>query len=102
MVPVSPSRHPCISVVMSVCDADQESDLREAVRSLLAQTYSDFEIVIVADCARPELWKCLKEFAAGHAGVRLIPTAERLSHGGALNVALQASRGKYIVHMDSD
>jgi glycosyltransferase involved in cell wall biosynthesis len=56
----------------------------------------------VAHGATPELWKCLKEFAARHSGIRLIPSEERLSHGVALNLALQASRGKYIVHMDSD
>src|SRR5258707_1237396 len=102
MIPASPIHHPGISVVMSVCDSDRESDLREAILSLFAQTYSDFEVVIVAHGATPELWECMKEFAAGHSGISLIPSAERLTHGVALNLALQASRGKYIVHMDSD
>lgn len=71
--------------------------LDEAIRSVLAQTYRHFEIIVVDD-GSPD---STSEVAARYAGLRFI----RQRHLGlptARNAGLHASAGEYIVFLDAD
>jgi len=90
---------PRISVVMPVYNGEQY--LRRAIDSILAQTYADFEFVIVDDGSRDATLSILQEYAARDARFRII---SRPNTGivGALNDGLQAARGELIARMDAD
>ena len=47
---------------MSVYNA--EKYLREAIKSILNQTFKDFEFIIVNDCSKDNSWTILKKFYA--------------------------------------
>jgi len=74
--------------------------IQECVDSALAQTYRDFEVVIVDDGSTDDTWAVLQSFRH-HPRVRIT----RKLNGGigsASNAALQACRGEYVVQLDSD
>jgi glycosyltransferase involved in cell wall biosynthesis len=75
--------------------------LRQAVESILAQTFRQFELIAVDDGSTDDSKLILDELAARDARVRVI---SRPNTGivGALNEALGAARGEFIARMDAD
>jgi glycosyltransferase involved in cell wall biosynthesis len=76
---------------------NQAHFLSEAIESVLAQTYSNFEIVVVDDGSVDNT----SEVAVHYSGVRLIRQKNQGS-GAARNKGFQLCKGKYIVFLDSD
>jgi glycosyltransferase involved in cell wall biosynthesis/GR25 family glycosyltransferase involved in LPS biosynthesis len=74
--------------------------IRECVESALAQTYDDFEVVIVDDGSTDGTSDVLESFRRDPR-VRLITRANG-GIGAASNSALRACRGEYVVQLDSD
>ena len=89
-----------ISVVMSVYNA--EKYLKEAIDSILNQTYQDFEFIIVNDCSDDRSLAILKNYEKSYKSIRLINNSENLGLTKNLNRALAISKGKYIARMDAD
>ncbi len=89
-----------ISVIMSVYNA--EKYLRDAVDSILNQTYKSFEFIIVNDCSKDNTWAILKEYEKKYKSIRLINNVENLGLTKNLNRALTISKGEYIARMDAD
>ena len=89
-----------ISVIMSVYNA--EKYLKEAIESILNQTYQDFEFIIVNDCSKDSSWAILQDYEKSHKCIRLIDNTENLGLTKNLNRALAISKGKYIARMDAD
>jgi glycosyltransferase involved in cell wall biosynthesis len=88
-----------VSVLMPVYNSRKY--LREAVGSILAQTFRDFELIVVDDGSTDESPGILAEFAEADARVRVI---SRPNTGivGALNDALAAAGGELVARMDAD
>jgi len=74
--------------------------LREAVESILNQTFRDFELIIIDDCSTDESVEYLKNIKDER--VRIIRNSINLGVTKSLNVGLAQARGKYIARMDSD
>ena len=90
---------PPVSVLMPVYNAAET--LREALESLAAQTFPDFEIISVDDGSEDESRTILLEWARRDG--RLLPVLE--THQGiigALNHGLQSCRGEFVARMDAD
>lgn len=90
---------PAISVILPVFNGARF--LREALDSLLSQTFSDFEIIAVDDGSTDRSAEVLAEFAAHDSRVRVI---SRPNTGivGALADACSAARGEFLARMDAD
>jgi glycosyltransferase involved in cell wall biosynthesis len=88
-----------ISVVVPVYNAQRY--LEEAMRSVLNQSYRDFELIAVDDGSKDSSLAILKRLAREDKRVRVI---SRPNTGivGALNDGLAATKGKYIARMDAD
>lgn len=86
-----------ISVVMPVYNAG--AHVAAAVESILRQTYTDFEFVIVNDGSTDDTSRILKSF-----NDRRIRLVERENRGFAasLNQGIALARGRYIARMDGD
>ena len=93
-------RKPLVSVVMPVYNSDKY--LAEAIESILAQTFTDFELIIVDDGSEDSSAEIMGSYAARDSRIRLIELAENGGHGAARNVGLAAASGEYFACQDSD
>jgi glycosyltransferase involved in cell wall biosynthesis len=75
--------------------------LREAVKSVLAQTYRPIEILIVDDGSTDDTRSVAEELARAHAEVRVIRQENR-GVGLAREAGRLAAQGEFIQHLDSD
>lgn len=93
---------PKISVIMSVYNEPIEW-IRIAIRSILDQTFSDWEFIIVNDnpdnCDNGLL---LKEYADNDNRVTIITNEQNIGLTKSLNKALKVAQGLYIARMDAD
>lgn len=88
-----------VSVVMSVYNA--EVYLRDAMDSVLAQKYSDFEFVVVDDGSTDQSLSILIEYQDRDSRVRVI-SRENRGLVFSLNEAIEKSNGSLIARMDAD
>ena len=93
------NKNPKISVVMPVYNG--EKFLKEAVTSILKQTYKDFEFLIIYDESTDDTLSILQEFQKQDERVVLV-YGDGKKIIGALNKGIEKSKGKYIARMDAD
>jgi glycosyltransferase involved in cell wall biosynthesis len=91
--------YPLVSVVLPAYNAQEY--ILEAVESILEQTFSDFELIIINDGSVDETFNILETIKAKDPRVRVY---HRENQGlvKSLNFAINESRGKYIARMDAD
>jgi len=91
-------RVPRISVIMSVYN--EELYLREAVKSILEQTFSDFEFIIVNDGSTDNTQRILD----GYTDPRIVRLNNEMNIGlvKSLNRGLKVARGEFVARMDAD
>jgi len=90
---------PLISVVMAVYNG--EKYLHESVQSILDQTCTDFEFIIVNDGSRDGTGAILDKFLKSDKRIRIIHQ-ENQGLAQSLNNAIQVAKGKFIARMDDD
>lgn len=93
------SSKPMISVVMSVYNG--EPYLSEAIESILQQTYSDFEFVIINDGSTDNSLSIIKSFQEKDERIVLV-SRENKGLIASLNEGIELAKGKYIARMDAD
>ena len=92
---------PEISVVMPLFNGEEY--LPEAIESILNQTFSDFEFIIVCeDGMEPGCEEIVNRYAEKDSRIKLIHNSKRLGIAASLNVGLKSAKGKYIARMDGD
>lgn len=93
------NRVPRISVIMPAYNAARY--LRQAVTSILDQTFPDFEFIIIDDGSTDASAEILSEFASVDHRVRVL---SRTNTGivGALNDGIAIARGELLARMDAD
>ena len=90
---------PEVSVIVPVYKV--EPYLHQCVDSILAQTFTDFELILVDDGSPDNCGAICDEYAAQDRRVRVI----HLDNGGqgrARNIGMDQATGKYIIFLDSD
>ena len=90
---------PAVSVLMPVYNAERY--LAEAVGSILAQTFADFEFLIVDDGSTDGSLAILRRFEASDPRVRLV-SRPNTGYVTALNEMLGMARGELLARMDAD
>jgi len=91
-----------ISVIMSVYNEPAEW-LKNSIESILNQTSTDFEFIIVNDNPeRSKLKTALQGYQAKDKRIRLIENDYNIGATKSLNKALALAEGKYIARMDAD
>lgn len=88
-----------ISVIMATCNTDIRY-LREAVESILNQSFKDFELIVIDDGSTNETWDYLNSLSDDR--IRLIRNEANVGVTKSLNIGLKAARGQYIARMDAD
>ena len=91
--------HPPITVLMSVYNAATE--LGETIQSVLQQSFTDFEFLIINDGSTDSSGQILEYYAAKDQRIRII-TQENTGLTKALNKGLSLAKGSLIARQDSD
>lgn len=74
--------------------------LANAIRSVLNQTYQDFEIIVVDDASTESVESLIESISDPR--IRLVQHSENLGEAASRNTALQDTRGKYVAFLDDD
>lgn len=88
-----------ISVIVPVYNV--EAYLSRCINSILAQTYGDFELILVDDGSTDNSGKICDDFALSDPKIQVIHK-ENGGQSSARNVGLDVCTGKYIAFVDSD
>lgn len=89
-----------ISIVMALHNSEEY--VEDAVYSVLNQTFSNFELIIVNDASTDNSLKVIKKIAEKDRRIIIIDLLKNVGVSNARNVALDKTRGEFIVIMDSD
>ena len=89
---------PLISVLLPVYNC--ELYIQEAVDSILNQTYSHFELIIIDDCSTDATVSILKTY--NDSRINLIIKPKNSGYTDSLNFGIEIAKGDYIARMDGD
>lgn len=90
-----------VSVIMSVYNTN-EIWLRESIQSILDQTFTDFEFLIVLDCPTDGSEHVVYEIAEKDPRIIVLENKQNIGLTKSLNRALGVAKGQYIARMDAD
>jgi glycosyltransferase involved in cell wall biosynthesis len=90
---------PAVSVIMSVYNG--EAYLDESIRSILSQTYTDFEFIIIDDGSVDETVNIISKYAEEDSRIILI-SRENKGLITSLNEAADHASGDFLARMDAD
>lgn len=91
-----------VSVIMAVYNAGDGKALKQAVSSVLAQKYENYELIICDDGSTDDTWEILQQISKWSDKVKVIHNEENRKAGYARNTAIRAATGEYIAIMDAD
>jgi len=89
---------PLVTVLMPVYNG--EAYLSEAIESILLQSYTNFEFLILNDGSSDRSEEIIQSYTDSR--IRLINNATNMQLIATLNRGLDLAQGKYIVRMDAD
>lgn len=91
---------PLITVYMPVFNAAKFLD--NSIQSILNQTLTDFEFIIIDDASTDNSWKIIKSYAKNDK--RIIAIKNHINLGVSLtsNIAISKAHGKFLARMDAD
>lgn len=89
-----------ISFVIPVYNV--EKYLKECMKSLINQTYSNYEIVVVDDCSTDASLSIAETFSKLDKRIRIVRHDRNRGLAAARNTGIESARGKYIAFVDSD
>ncbi len=92
--------NPLISVVLPVYNG--EKFVSDAIHSILNQTYTNFELIIVDDCSTDRTSTIISEFAKQDARIKIITNQINKKLPASLNVGHQNVKGEYITWTSDD
>lgn len=91
---------PKVSVLMSVLNGERY--LSEAVDSILNQTFTDFEFIVIDDGSTDTTPDILAEYAHRDHRMVIIQNKQNIGLTRSLNKGLALARGEYIARQDAD
>ena len=92
---------PTVSIIMPYYNA--AAYIFETIEAIIAQTYRDWELIIVDDCSpAPETSEVLKKVVVMDERIRMICSKINGGAGCARNIGIKEAKGRYIAFCDSD
>jgi glycosyltransferase involved in cell wall biosynthesis/LmbE family N-acetylglucosaminyl deacetylase len=93
----APDRPPGVSVIVRT--KDRPAFLHEALASLAAQTFRDFEVVVVNDGGR-DISAVIADYP--HLRINLLWLQPNRGRASAANAGVEAARGEFVAYLDDD
>lgn len=93
---------PLVSVV--VASYNYQDLIKEAIDSILCQTYTNFEVIVVDDGSKDNSVSVIKEYVSQHHNVKLFthPNNENRGLPATVQLGIEQSHGDYIAFLESD
>ncbi|ATL28157.1 bifunctional glycosyltransferase/CDP-glycerol:glycerophosphate glycerophosphotransferase [Streptomyces formicae] len=91
---------PRFSVIVPVYKV--QAYLHECLESVLAQSFTDLELIAVDDCSPDASGALIDEFAALDPRVKAVHLKENVGLGMARNAGMERATGEYLIFLDSD
>lgn len=88
-----------VSIIMPTYNANKY--IKEAVDSIIKQTYNNWELLIVDDASTDSTQQIITEYINKDDRIKLIK-GKKQGIGGALNLGISIAKGDYIARMDAD
>ena len=92
--------NPLVSIITPVHNA--QKFLPSCLESVAAQTYPNWEHILVDDCSDDASWELLKRYAEGDKRIKIVKLQVNSGAGIARNTAIEKAVGQYIAFLDSD
>lgn len=93
-------KNPAVSVIMPAYN--MERFVEQAIRSVIAQTFSDWELIVVDDCSNDGTWSILKKMAKEDSRIQVVRNERNQGAAMTRNRAFDLCRGSYVALLDSD
>lgn len=92
--------NPLVSVLMT--SYNREKYITEAIESVLASTYTNFEFIICDDCSADDTYEIEKKYAAKDSRIKLYRNEKNLGDFPNRDKAASYASGAYLKYVDSD
>ncbi|MFO8088286.1 MAG: glycosyltransferase family 2 protein [Desulfatiglandaceae bacterium] len=93
-------KHPVVSVITPVYNS--ENFVSDAIKSVLEQNFTDWEMIIVDDCSTDNSVEVCMGFAGQDSRIRVMELDKHSGPAVARNAAIRVAAGRYIAFLDSD
>lgn len=94
------TKQPLVSIIMPVFNAQNFVD--QAIESILGQTYSNFEFIIIDDASTDNSWSIIKTYAKKDNRIKIFRNKINMGVSFTANKAIKIASGKFLVRMDAD
>ncbi len=91
---------PLVSVITPVHDLAQY--IAATINSVVAQTFGDWEMILVDDCSTDNSVEVVRQYASRDTRIKLIRLERNSGAAAARNTAITAAAGRYIAFLDGD
>lgn len=91
---------PVVSIVLPCYNG--AGFLAQSLDSVLAQTFTDWELILVNDCSKDNSLEIMQQYAEKDGRIHIINNEHNLKLPGALNRGFQEAKGKYLTWTSHD
>lgn len=91
---------PAVSVILPCYNS--EAVIRQSIECVLAQSFSDFELLVADDCSTDSTRNIIRSYVADDPRVHLVVTNHHVGAARMRNNCLYAARGRYIAFLNAD
>lgn len=91
---------PRVSVIMPAYNAERFID--EAISSVLSQTMTDWELIVIDDCSEDSSFQIAQNYANKDSRIRVLKNPENSGVAKTRNRGLDLFHGQYVAFLDSD
>ena len=91
---------PLVSVIMPAYNA--EMFIEEAIDSVIAQTLTDWELLVIDDCSTDDTQRIAAEFAEKDSRIKVLINETNMRVAKTRNKGLELCQGQYVALLDSD
>lgn len=92
--------NPFFSVVIPVFNC--EKTITETLKSVLNQTFTDYEIIIINDCSTDETLNIINNFKTNFNYITIISNMRNIGVAESRNIGVKIAKGIYIAFLDGD
>lgn len=89
-----------VSIITPVYNASRF--LEETAKSVINQTYQDWEWLLVNDCSTDNSWEIMQDLAVQDNRIKIFSNPVNLKSGKTRNFAIENATGRFIAFLDAD
>lgn len=89
-----------VSIIMPAYNC--EKYIEEAINSVIAQTYRNWELLVLDDGSKDDTLKVIEEFSQKDTRIKALPNGRNMGVSATRNRGLELADGEWIAFLDSD